>query len=215
MSGKNKYFTEAPKHTEQHPRIRAWQSYRRQPSVAHVEVDIKRDREGLSVLPARLFVHFCDKNGEDVRMDESLWEPELDEWLIDEQKARATTINMEKLRFSLLLKPRLRPILVRYGDGYFNSVLVEDIRNGPYAKHKEVANVLRDIRENPPFRGDNWDECRESIDDVLKATAKRITLLYPIQPGKKNQGEDILGGAIAQYLDDRFGVTNRRLLGFT
>lgn len=220
MSGKNKYFAEAPKNTDRHPRIRAWRSFRRKPMVQYVEVEIKRDREGLTVLPARLFVHFCDTNGDDVHFDEALWEPELDEWLIDEQQAKATTIDMEKLRFSLLLKPRLRPILVRYGDGYFNSVLVEEVRNGPSATHKAVEKVLADIREDAPHRGASWDECRESIEDVLKTTAKQILKLYPSElSGSKNRrktkSEDILGGAIALYLDDRFGVTNRRLLGFT
>ena len=39
--------------------------------------------------------------------------------------------------------------------------------------------------------------------------AKRLLSLYP----DRAVAEDILAGAIAQYLDDRFSVTNSRMLG--
>jgi hypothetical protein len=181
------------------------------PAVHHVGVEVLREREGLTLSAARLFVFFYQEDGEIVRQDEAPWEPELEGWLIDEEKARASTIENEKLRFSLLLKPALRPILVRYGDGYFNSVLITGLREGPFRGHAEVADMLQSIHENRPG-GESRLDCQQLIDHEFAQAAQRLFRLYD---GNRATAEDILGGAIARYLDDRFSVTNSRLLGFT
>jgi hypothetical protein len=208
MSTSNKYF-DSPAPRPEHPRVRAWRSYRKAPAVHHVGVEVLREREGLTVLAARLFVSFYREDGEIARQDEAPWEPELEAWLIDEEKARASTIENEKLRFSLLLKPALRPILVRYGDGYFNSVLIAGLRAGPFRDHAEVADMLRHIHENQPA-GESRLDCQQLIDHEFASAAQRLLKLYD---GNRAAAEDILGGAIARYLDDRFSVTNSRLLG--
>ena len=48
------------------------------------------------------------------------------------------------------------------------------------------------------------------IDNAIRGRAKELTkyLGYEIP-----EAEDILASAVAQYLDDRFSVTNRRILG--
>ncbi|MEO5727812.1 MAG: hypothetical protein ABI134_04740 [Byssovorax sp.] len=160
---------------------------------------------------ARLFVFFYREDGEILKQDEALWEPELEGWLIDEENARASTHENEKVRFSLLLKPALRPILIRYGDGYFNSVLIAGLRNGPFREHSEVADMLRNIHENQPG-GDSRFDCQQLIDHEFARAAQLLLKLYA---SDRSTAEDILGGAIARYLDDRFSVTNSRLLGFT
>jgi len=210
MSAANKYF-DSPAPRPEHPRIRAWRSYKKAPEVDHVGVEVRREREGLTVLPARLFVFFYRKDGEIARQDEALWEPELEAWLIDDQKARASTLDNEKLRFSLLLKPALRSILIRYGDGYFNAVLIAALRDGPFRAHPAVADMLRNIHEELPGGGSRLD-CQQLIDHEFASAAQRLLKLYD---GARAAAEDILGGAIAGYLDDRFSVTNRKLLGFT
>jgi len=210
MSASNKYFDSLPKRPE-HPRIRVWRSYRKAPAVHHVGVEILQERDGLVTSAPRLFVFFYGKDGEVVKDDEVLWEPELESWLIDEERARASSAENEKLRFSLLLKPALRPVLVRYGDGYFNSVLIADLREGPFRDHPEVADMLRSIHENQPG-GDSRFECQQLIDHEFARIAQKVLGLYAAD---RAMAEDILGGAIARYLDDRFSVTNSRLLGFT
>lgn len=212
MASQNKYFDNLGPRPE-HPRIRAWKSYRRAPAVHHVGVEVRRERDGLSLLPARLFVSFYREDGEIERQDEAPWEPELEEWLIDTEKARAEGRDNEKLRFSLLLKPALKPILARYGDGFFNSVLVTGLRNGPFKGHPEVADMLASIHENRPEAGSAsaWD-CQNLIDHELSKAARRVLELYDQD---RAAAEDILGGAIARYLDERFSVTNSRLLGFS
>ncbi len=47
------------------------------------------------------------------------------------------------------------------------------------------------------------------IDHELATIAQRILKLY----SDEGVAADILAGAIAQYLDDRFSLTNSRMLG--
>lgn len=208
MSTSNRYF-DKPASRPEHPRIRGWRSFRRRPGVHHVTVEIRREREGLTILPASIFVYFVREDGELDHQEEAPWEPELEAWLIDEEKARASSIANEKLRFSLLLKPAFRPILQRYGDGYFNTVLIAGLRSGPFNAHAEVADMLRSIHEYRPSEESRF-ECQQLIDHEITSAARRLLHLYD---GDQETAEDILGGAIAQYLDDRFSVTNSRLLG--
>jgi hypothetical protein len=205
----NKYFT-PPTAPPELPRIRAWKSYRKDPAFHHIEVKVLRERDGLTLLPARLAVSFCRADGEVLKFDEAPWEPELEAWLIDHQAARAVDVENEKLRFSLLLKPALRPILIRYGDGYFNAVLVDMLQRGPFRTHAEVAAALRQIHEYKPTDESRAD-CEERIDHELTNAAARLMKLYA---NDSATAEDILGGAIAHYLDERFNITNRKLLGF-
>ena len=206
-STSNKYF-DAPAPAPEHPRLRAWGSYRKHPEVDHVELEIRRNREGLTFLPTRMFVTFYRADGDIFRgPDEAEWELELDDWLVKE-RVRATDHANEKLRFSLRLKAAMRPIAARFGDGYFNSVLVYLLRKGPFAHHSGLAETLGSIHEYEAAGGSKFD-CEELIDHELSVAAQKLMGLY----ADRTVAEDILAGAIAQYLDDRFHVTERRLLG--
>lgn len=207
MSATNKYF-DAPAPAPEHPRIRAWAQYRRYPEVDHVELEIRRNREGLTFLPTRMFVTFNRADGDIIRgPDEAEWELELDDWLVKE-RVRAKDEDNEKLRFSLRLKAAMRPIAARFGDGYFNSVLVHLLRRGPFANHSALAETLASIHEYEAAGGSRRD-CEELIEHELGVAAQALMGLYAERP----LAEDILAGAITQYLDDRFHVTERRLLG--
>ncbi len=81
MPATNKYF-DAPPGRPEHPRVRAWRSYRKDPSVDHVGVEVLRERDGLTLRSARLFVSFYRQDGEILRQDEAPWEPELETWLM-------------------------------------------------------------------------------------------------------------------------------------
>jgi hypothetical protein len=102
----------------------------------------------------------------------------------------------------------MRPIATRFGDGYFNSVLVYLLRQGPFADHSALAETLGSIHEYPAAGGSKGD-CEELIDHELGVAAQELMGLY----ADRTVAEDILAGAITQYLDDRFHVTDRRLLG--
>lgn len=60
-----------------------------------------------------------------------------------------------------------------------------------------------------PAAGGSKGDCEELIDHELGVAAQALMGLY----ADRTVAEDILAGAITQYLDDRFHVTNRRLLG--
>jgi hypothetical protein len=207
-SASNKYFDE-PAPVPEHPRIRAWRSYKNDPAVNHVELEIRRQREGLTYLPTRMFVTFYDPAGAILRQDEAEWELELDSWLVKEH-VKAKDEDNEKLRFALRLKVALRPIAVRFGDGYFNSVLVHLLRGGPFGGREPLAQVLAAIFEYEAAGGSRLD-CEQLIDYEIGVAARELLSLYD---NNRALAEDILIGAITQYLDDRFHVTDRRQLGF-
>lgn len=192
-----------------HPRIRAWKSYSSDPFVHRMNVEIRRERDALTYLPPRLFLFFYDLEGKVIRMDEAPWEIELEEWLIDERKIKAIDTDNEKLRFSLLLKPALRPILIQFGDGYFNAVLVEMLRAEKFHNHPEVANMLKGIyRSNP--QAASYKDCQARIEYEFTGLWKKLKALYD----DDDYADDVLGGAIARYLDERFSITSSRELGF-
>jgi hypothetical protein len=204
-SASNKYFDE-PGSAPEHPRIRAWRSYKNNSS--RVELEIRRPREGLSYLPTRMFVTFYGADGAIFRNDETEWDPELDSWLVREH-VKATDEDNEKLRFSLRLKTVFRPIAIRFGDGFFNSVLISLLRGGPFANHQALAQVLGEIHEYEAAGGSKID-CEELIDYEIKVVARELMDLY----ANRAVAEEILAGAITLYLDDRFHITEGHLLGF-
>jgi hypothetical protein len=204
-SASNKYFDE-PGPAPEHPRIRAWRSYKN--NASRVELEIRRRSEGLSYLPTSMFVRFYSADGVISHLDETEWDLELDSWLVAEH-VKATNADNEKLRFSLRLKAAFRPIVIRFGDGFFNSVLIYLLRGDPFANHQALAQVLGEIHEYEATGGSKID-CEELIDYEIKVIARDLMCLY----ADRAVAEEILAGAIAQYLDDRFHITEGRLLGF-
>ena len=204
-SASNKYFDE-PGSAPEHPRIRAWRSFKNNSS--RVELEIRRQRDGFAYLPTRMFVTFHGADGCLPRLDETEWDLELDSWLVTEH-VKAKDEDNEKLRFSLRLKAAFHPIAIRFGDGFFNSVLVHLLRDGPFASHQSLAQVLDEIHEYPAGGGSKGD-CEELIEYELRVAAMELMGLH----ANRAVAEEILAGAVAQYLDDRFHITEGRLLGF-
>jgi len=61
---------------------------------------------------------------------------------------------------------------------------------------------------DPNFR--TYFKCRGMIDGAIRGRARELNkrLDYSVP-----EAEQILAGAIAQYLDERFSVSNRKVLG--
>jgi hypothetical protein len=209
MSAPNRYFDAQPA-PPAHPRFRAWDATLARPEVARVQVELRRERSGLLFQPARLFVSFLDEQGAVVPpMDEVAWEPILESWL-QAHGVRAVSTENEALRASLLLRAELREVLQRYGDGYFTAVLLAEVGDGLGAAPR-VAEVLQHIHTTPPsLESASYEDCRQQIEGVLRGQALRLLQLYD---GDRDTAEAILSEAVALYLDDRFSVTNRALLG--
>jgi len=58
----------------------------------------------------------------------------------------------------------------------------------------------------------SFGECQSGIAGILQTVAQDLTIVLCYE---RPVAERIVGGTIAYYLDERFSVTNRRLLGFT
>ena len=90
-------------------------------------------------------------------------------------------------------------------------MLVHHIVHSPFAGHQTVESVLKYVYRNgvdTSFR--TYAECRSLIDNAIRGRAMELVenLRYAIP-----EAEEILAAAVAQYLDERFSVTNRRIMG--
>lgn len=204
----NKYFDNPPVQPE-HPRLRAWRSYRKAASVTGVKVEVRREHEAFGYGPARLYVDFM-AGGEIQRQDDATWEEELDNWLVTEG-ARAPTVESEVTRTMLRLSSRLSAILRQVNDGYFRSLLIHTIKEGPLGQSESVQKILANLREGPPYDGGKLAARMQEMESVFTSIARELTdkLKY-----ERDLAERIFADAVAQYLDERFHVTERiRLFG--
>lgn len=206
MISANRYFDEsAPK--PEPAKLRAWRDYRNIPDVTKIVVDVRREKDWLTYLPGRIYVFFQDAEGISVHDSDAEWEPALEEWLIDEQGARAVTVDSEKVRFSLLLTAGLRPVRERFGDIVFNETLLTVVRQGELAQHPEIVKVLEEIGD--VGKPEEFEECAKWVEEVFFNQAARLHHLYP---DDRDTAIDVFDGALARYLDERFNVSNMRAL---
>jgi len=205
------YFRDEVDAQYDHPLLRYLTELAARPNFQAAKVEVVRPRAPLGHKPAKLYLHFYQKSGSEMdRPHPEDWDDELNTALI-QRSVKAISVDNEKVRFALGLRAALQGAETRFGDGYYNAVLVHHILNSPFKDHPAVAEVLPHVHRNgidPSFR--TYAECRDMIDGAIRGRAKELTksLGYGIA-----DAEDILAAAIAQYLDERFSVTNRRILG--
>lgn len=176
-----------------------------------VEVEVWRAREVLGYKPARIIIHIT-KDEVQLPPTEYAWDDDLNHILIN-SGYRAVNQENEKVRFCMALRSGFRKPETRFGEGFFNAVLVKLIKGGPFMEFGEVAGVMKDVSANEPYmRGPSYEDCIAMIKSVLHGRAKELTeALHYDRP----IAEDVLAGALARYLDERFTVTDRRRLGWT
>jgi hypothetical protein len=176
-----------------------------------VQVEVARPRDILGFKPTKLYIHLM-QGGQKVGPKEYDWDDELNTALV-RSGVTAVSEDNEKSRFALALRAGFRKAETRYGDGFFNAVLGQFVRDSEFRGFPEVADVLRDVHTNAPYMGGggSYEDCRSLIIQEIRARAQELTtcLHYP-QPA----AEEILAGAVARYLDDRFTVSDRRRLGW-
>ena len=98
-----------------------------------------------------------------------------------------------------------------FGDGYFNSVLIDFLEDSDLNKHPEIAKVLEHSFAHRPNReGNGYNTCREMITDAISGRARELT--GPLNYSRE-EATRILVAALARYLDERFSVSRRRRLG--
>jgi hypothetical protein len=205
MANINEYFQAEDDGWFDHPRLRRWRKLRQE--GARLRLEVARVRRGLDVGRAVLYVTIVANGQESLEHEE--WSDELNRGLI---KLGVQTISHENesLRFGLAFAGAFEPAEDLVGDGFFNSVLIDELQHGPLAER--LADVLAQVHTLQPSRDSrSYAERKDMIVGAIRGRARELThdLAYPEQ-----EANVILSSALAIYLDERFSITDRRLLGF-
>jgi len=142
------------------------------------------------------------------------WDDDLNAGLI-QLHVRAVSPDQEAERFALGLRAAMRKAEREFGDGYFNAVLVDFLKDSDLTSNPKIAEVLRHVGASIPSRegtgAKSYDLCRDMIADAIRGRAQELTgpLKYSQDEAKHN-----LVAALARYLDQRFSVSTRRRLGW-
>lgn len=209
MAGFDQFFVSKPD-APTHPKVRFWQDKREK--GARLVCELIRERDALSFGPASLYISFLDEHGNDMQsLDEVAWDSRLNDELL-RLKVRAVTPKNESKRFGLVLRDRLAEPEERFGDGYFNAVLIQYIDESPFAEAPPIQEKRPSIHAYRAARdGSSFEACMKEIDAIIVQCAHDLKAL----DYKQHQAVPILSGALAEYLDERFSITSRQRLGFT
>lgn len=196
-----------------HPLFRHWKRIRDRGDLLRLEV--YRPREGLSFAPTRLYVYAAAADGSPkTEPVEYGWDPVANAALIRLQ-GRCSDPSQEAMRFALMARHVFEPIEVRVGESYFNAVLLELLRSEQYSSSlPELAKMLGEVsREYSPQKGEAYDATVEEIQNAIAELSadlvKEDRLGY-----SPTEADPILDDALAQYVDERFNITNRKMMGW-
>lgn len=213
MATMKDYFSKAEPAWRVHPLVRYWTKLKTSPDISELRMELYRPRDGLSFRPAQIFVLVVRKDGAPVQPQETAWEDVLNEGLVH-LGVQAVSKENEAERFSLMFQSAFEPIDARVGETYFSAVLLELVRGGPFSQGPHVAKVLAKIgRDGRPNQGTSWEDSRERIENAIAGLAHALTDGEQLHYAQAD-AEEILEVALAAYLDERFSVTNRDLMGW-
>ncbi len=176
-----------------------------------VEVEFERRRDGLSFRPASFLVYVVGADGVRLSCDREPWDEDVNDDLVTIGATAETPAN-EAERTGYALKFKLERDEVRYGDGYFNSVLVLLLRQLGFEEVPSVKRCLDRIAVGTPSTSSStFSDCMRDIRATLAGVGSRLTVDLEYT---NDDAEGILADAVAYYLDERFHVTNRERMGF-
>ena len=122
-----------------HPRFRDWK--RRIAAGANATVEIYRSETDVGESIVEMSLHFIE-GGMQLPLETVPWNDELNAGLVQEG-VKAVSAENEAERFALGLRAALRRPEREFGDGYFNSVLVEFIQETGLEQYDEIAEILK------------------------------------------------------------------------
>lgn len=196
---------------EDHPLIRLLTTRQSEPEFGEARVVIVRPRAALGFEPARLTLEFLDKQGSPIEYKTEEWDPDLNGALVRRNIRAMNEVN-EITRFGLALAAAFEKAESRYGDGFFNAVLMQVVDKSPFADKLVIKELRPHISTNRPYQGGrSAEDCAAMIQSALQDRwfELRKSLGY-----EKDAADRIMAGALAAYLDERFTVTDRRKLGW-
>lgn len=164
-------------------------------------------------LPPELIIHLAKDGGPDAPSEPMPWDDDLNRILVN-RAVRALDDDQEALRASLALRAAFRRASIEVGDGYFNGVFFQVLRDLGLAQHSslqplvEVADYIHIIDKVPP--SDRYARCHSIIQTAIQTVAFDLTnhLKYP-----QAEAEAILIAGLVDYIDRRFSVSIRRQQG--
>jgi hypothetical protein len=191
----------------EHPVARAWLARIRKGEQA--KFTLWRKRDGLVFKPAKIYMTFQTPRGEE--RDHEDWDADLNEALVREG-VRAESAANEAHRLTLMLRYWLRRPQERFDQGLFDAVLLETARDSDLADQSVLRDILDRILVAPVSGNEaSYAPCKVMVEAILQQKARRSL----VRDLRYTEGEAtaILAAALAQYLDERFDVTERRMLG--
>ncbi len=194
-----------------HPRLHNWKVRLEQPG-AFATLEVSREQTEFGQARPEMHVQFRE-NGKLLPLETIPWDDDLNSGLL-RLRVRSANPKQEAERFALGLRAALRKAEREFGDGYFNAVLVDLIKDSDLTKQAPIAEVMKYACAIAPHREggvyDRYTICRELIAEAIGGRAKELNdvLGYPPEEAKH-----ILVAALARYLDERFSVSSRRALG--
>jgi hypothetical protein len=211
MSDLDSYFKIDKSERDSHPLIRLLDMHQGKPEFGAAKVKVIRPRSALGFDPAELSLLFFNKQDQMYDRRTEDWDADLNDALVH-RKIRAIDGSNEIQRFGLGLGAALQHPESRYGDGFFSAVLMLVVDQSPFAEMRPVRELRPYISTNKPNeRGRSADDCSVMIQAVLQ---DRWLELRRELDYDNTDAERILAGALADYLDERFGITDGRKLGW-
>jgi hypothetical protein len=123
-----------------HPRLRDWKR-RLATKSASASVEIFRPNGEFGQGRPELYVQFKE-SGRPTHLDTLPWDDDLNAGLIV-LKVKSSSPEQEAERFAFGLRAAMRRIEREFGDGYFNAVLIELIKESHLDRYPEIAEVIR------------------------------------------------------------------------
>jgi hypothetical protein len=195
---------------EEHPKLRHWRHLMAQHRTVTPRVQLYRPRDLLGFKAAKIYFYLYDAQNNPILSDQDDWDPDLNEGLV-KAGVRAVAAENEADRFSLALAAALSKAEGLYGDGYYNSVLVEMVKEIDFSDAPAMLEVLSYVSALQPNRTSrSYDECKAMIAGAARG---RLAELRQDLKYSEEEATQIFSSALAKYLDERFSVTNRRKLG--
>lgn len=210
MSKLMQFLTSGDERREFHPKARYWRSMLEAGKAATLECEFLRERQGLGFGPARLYVTLLDSAKRPIGPpDEVAWDPEIDTDLL-ELKARARTLANEAERTGMAFGSRFSQLESAYGSAWFNAVLVKQVRE-LFGDEPAVRAKLEAIAEDSPsIDSALYQRCVSEIEGVIADRGKALSTWLGYT---QDQARDILDKGMAYFLDEKFMLTSRALLG--
>jgi len=173
-----------------------------------VNVRFYRERKGLSFLPAMLYVEFKkDTEGKTIHHD---WHIDIEKWLLN-KNVKAVSNENEAERMGYYLIQLFNDAPFELGEGYMNAVLMENLRDD----FGDVPALIQTLKEIPFYRANKSSKFYSSAVEYIEKCYKTIIKPLIHMGYTKETTESIFYSSLIYFLDERFSLTNSRLLGLS